>query len=130
MDRLLVTTTAREQLVNITLPVQELVRTKGWGRGVLKLFCPHTSAALTCTEGDDPAVGRDLLRALSGLAPAEAGWLHPGNSPAHAKAAILGPGVELFVEGGQILLGSWQGVFFCEFDGPRPREVWVKWRAD
>lgn len=130
MDRILVTTTAAQQLVNITRPVQDLVRAKGWGRGTLKLFCPHTSAAITFTEGADPAVGRDLLNTLERMAPPETGWLHEGNSDAHAKAAMVGANLELFVERGQILLGSWQGVFFCEFDGPRPREVWVKWVAD
>lgn len=127
MDRLLVTTSEREQMVNIAQPVQNLVRSKGWTNGWLKLFCPHTSAAVTFTEGHDPAVGRDFLNTLSRAAPFELGWMHMGNADAHVKSALVGHNLEIFVERGQLMLGSWQGVFFCEFDGPRPREVWLKW---
>ncbi|MBU1611628.1 MAG: secondary thiamine-phosphate synthase enzyme YjbQ [Proteobacteria bacterium] len=127
MDRLLVTTTEREQMVNITHSVQAMIRSKRWINGTMKLFCPHTTASLTFTEGNDPAVGRDFLGALTRSIPYGGGWNHSGNAEAHVKSALVGHNVEIFVERGQILFGSWQGVFFCEFDGPRPREVWVKW---
>ncbi|SKA88219.1 secondary thiamine-phosphate synthase enzyme [Paucidesulfovibrio gracilis DSM 16080] len=129
MDRLLVDTSSREQMVNITTPTQGLVSQRGWHDGVLTLFCPHTSAAVVLSEGNDPAVGTDLLRNLSRLLPRDAGYIHPGNPDAHLKSIMVGQSVQILVEQGCLLLGSWQGVFFCEFDGPRPREVWVKFKA-
>lgn len=130
MDRLLVNTSQREQMVDITRPVQDMVRRRGFRDGILKLFCPHTSAAITFTEGNDPCVGLDFLGTLTRLAPLEMGWQHPGNADAHVKSGLVGHNIEVFVERGHILLGSWQGIFFCEFDGPRPREVWAKWIED
>lgn len=129
MDRLLVTTSSREQMVNITVPTQDLVTQRGWRDGLLTLFCPHTSASVTLSEGHDPAVGGDLLRNLNRLLPPDASYLHEGNPDAHIKSILVGNSLQIIIENGQLQLGSWQGVFFCEFDGPRPREVWAKFKA-
>jgi secondary thiamine-phosphate synthase enzyme len=129
MDRLLVNTSSREQLVNITTPTQGLITQRGWRDGILTLFCPHTSASVILAEGNDPAVEGDLLRNLRRLLPPDQTYLHQGNPDAHLKSILAGQTVQLIVEQGQMQLGSWQGVFFCEFDGPRPREVWAKFKA-
>ncbi|MEF2144262.1 MAG: secondary thiamine-phosphate synthase enzyme YjbQ [Desulfovibrionaceae bacterium] len=129
MDRLLVTTSAREQMVNITGPTQSLVTQRGWRDGILTLFCPHTSASILLCEGHDPNVGIDFLRSMTRLVPGEHLYRHEGNPDAHIKASLTGHSLQIFIENGQLQLGSWQGVFFCDFDGPRPREVWLKYKG-
>lgn len=127
MDRILVSTSAREQMVRITQPVQELAARRGWLDGVIHLYCPHTSAAVTVNEAADPDVMRDFLSNMARLLPRDRGYLHTdGNADAHIKSSVIGPNVQVFVEHGQLMLGSWQGLYFCEFDGPRTREVWIK----
>lgn len=128
MHTLTVKTSRREDLVAITAQLQDLVAVNGWQNGMLFLHCPHTTAGLTVNENADPDVVRDVLATLSRLVPREGDYRHSeGNSDAHVKASCMGPGLSLIVEGGRIRLGTWQGVFFCEFDGPRNRQLWVQW---
>jgi len=121
-----VNTTQREQFVDITTQVQQAITEIGAIDGVCTIFSPHTTAGLTINEHADPAVARDILSFLHDAVPDESAWTHAeGNSPAHVKASLLGSSVVVIVERGQLHLGTWQGIFFCEFDGPRTRNVWL-----
>jgi len=121
-------TTRREELIRLTGALQELVDAKGWRDGALVVYCPHTTAALTVNEDADPDVAADLIMAMSRLLPREAGYKHiEGNSDAHVKTSLVGPSLTLIVSGGRIQLGTWQGVFLCEWDGPRNRKIWAQW---
>lgn len=120
-----VRTQAKEEIVDITRRVQEVVNSLGIEQGAVLLFCPHTTAALTVNEAADPDVREDVSRALSALVPQIPFQHGEGNSPAHVRSALMGPSLVLPVEGGRLALGTWQGVYFCEFDGPRTRSVWA-----
>ena len=120
-----VRTRAHEEILDITSRVQEVVRTLGVENGAVLLFCPHTTAALTVNEAADPDVREDVNRALAALVPKIPFQHGEGNSPAHFRSALMGPSLVLPVEGGRLALGTWQGIYFCEFDGPRTRSVWI-----
>ncbi len=121
-----VKTAARQGLVDVTAQLQRAVRQSGVETGLCALFVPHTTAGITVNESADPAVKEDILAALQRLAPAEARYRHlEGNAHAHIQAALVGHSVQLPIAGGQLKLGTWQGVFLCEFDGPRTREIWL-----
>jgi secondary thiamine-phosphate synthase enzyme len=125
-DRLKVRTGAREELVDITAEVRDVVRLSGVQEGLAHLWSLHTTCGLTVNEGHDPDVARDLVVALRGLAPRDADYRHAeGNSDSHVKTSLVGPGLTLLVENGDIVLGTWQRVFLAEWDGPRPREIAV-----
>ena len=127
MNTLKVSTSAREEMVDVTDQVREAVSRLGLGSGVCLVFSPHTTCAVTVNEGWDPDVQADALRHLGSLVPRDAGFAHAeGNSDSHIKTMAVGPSVLLPVEGGELRLGRWQAVFLCEFDGPRPRELWVQ----
>ena len=114
-------------MIDITSPVQEAVGRSGVGDGLCHVFCPHTTAGLVVNEGADPDVRADLLNALGRLAPADGSYAHAeGNADAHILSTLTGTSVRILVRGGELDLGRWQAVFFCEFDGPRRREVWVR----
>jgi secondary thiamine-phosphate synthase enzyme len=128
METLTIKTDRREQFVAVTAKIEELIGRNGWKDGLLHVHCPHTTAGLTVNENADPDVVRDMLVTLARLVPQRGDYRHSeGNSDAHVKASLMGTGLTLMVEGGEIRLGTWQGVFFCEFDGPRTRQVWVRW---
>jgi secondary thiamine-phosphate synthase enzyme len=128
METLTIKTDRREQFVAVTAKIEELIGRNGWKDGLLHVHCPHTTAGLTVNENADPDVVRDMLLTLARLVPQRGDYRHSeGNSDAHVKASLMGTGLTLIVEGGEIRLGTWQGVFFCEFDGPRARQVWVRW---
>lgn len=128
MERLSLKSAAREDFLDIGGELRELLRARGWENGALALFCPHTTAALTVNEGADPDVERDVLARLRALAPREGDYRHAeGNSDAHVKTSLLGPSLLVLVQDGALMLGTWQKVFFCEFDGPRRRELWAQW---
>ncbi|HBE94259.1 MAG TPA: hypothetical protein DDW80_02245 [Desulfovibrio sp.] len=128
MRRLDLTTRSREELCDVTHEVREMLQREGWKDGALVLFCPHTTAALTVNEGADPDVVRDVVTNLRGLIPKRGDYRHAeGNSDAHIKTSLVGPSLTLIVEGGKLCLGTWQKVFFCEFDGPRQRQLWIQW---
>jgi len=122
--RLEVRTTRREQLLDVTEEVARAVAEAGVFEGIAVVSSPHTTAGIVVNENADPDVVTDLLAGLSRLAPEHSGWLHAeGNSDAHLKTALVGTSVMLPVQGGRALLGTWQGVYFAEFDGPRSRNL-------
>lgn len=128
MYNLTIRTGAREEFVSIGQQLKDAVAENGWRDGALALFCPHTTAALTVNENADPSVASDIVRALGRLAPRSGDYRHAeGNSDAHIKTVLTGPSLLVLVSGGQIQLGNWQGVFLCEYDGPRTRRVWLMW---
>ena len=114
----------REELANITQRVQDLVNQQGAQNGALLVFCPHTTAGLTINEGADPDVKRDILLALQRLVPLQGDYRHAeGNSDAHIKASLMGSSVLIPIQNGRLQLGTWQAIYFCEFDGPRSRKI-------
>ncbi len=114
-------------MVNITTQVQNLVAQSGVKRGLCLICAPHTTAGIAVQEGFDPDVVRDTLKTLERLAPKTGDYRHAeGNSDAHIKALMTGSSQTLPVEYGKLQLGRWQAVFFCEYDGPRERSVWVQ----
>jgi secondary thiamine-phosphate synthase enzyme len=121
-----VTTTRRSQMIDITASIREAVGKAGMADGLCLVFVPHTTAGITINENADPDVTADMQAVLSRLVPAGAGYAHSeGNADAHVKASLMGSSVIVPVENGDLALGTWQGIFFCEFDGPRRRKVWV-----
>lgn len=126
MTRFELRTSRREELVDVTARVAEAVRESGVREGWAVVYCPHTTAAMTVNENADPDVVTDVLDALRRLAPRDAGWRHvEGNSDGHVKAALVGSSVTIPIAEGRLALGTWQAVYFCEFDGPRRRNVLV-----
>ncbi|HBC92551.1 MAG TPA: hypothetical protein DCZ10_06505 [Pelotomaculum sp.] len=122
-----VNTRERTQLLDITSAVEGLVAQSGVAEGTCLLYVPHTTAGLTINENADPTVAADMLMELNKLVPFEDGYRHSeGNSAAHIKSSLVGVSLFLFVSGGKLQLGTWQGLYFCEFDGPRRRKVMVK----
>ena len=122
-----VKTKARNELVDITGQVEKVVEESGVAEGICVLAVPHTTAAVTVNENADPSVKADIIAKLSELAPEGDRYRHmEGNADAHIKATLVGPSETLLVKGGRLSLGTWQGVFFCEFDGPRTRRVIVR----
>ncbi len=127
METLRVKTERRTQLVDITNLVERAVEKVGVASGVCYLYVPHTTAGVMINEHFDPDVATDLEGVFERLVPRVGPYRHAeGNSDSHAKAALTGTSAMIFVEDGKLLLGRWQGVFFCEFDGPRERKLWVK----
>jgi secondary thiamine-phosphate synthase enzyme len=126
-----VRTTQRETLVDVTVQVQRSVAEAGMTEGAVLVYVPHTTAGVTINENADPSVVRDILEGLARIAPRDAGWRHlEGNSDGHIKASLVGSSVLVPVEGGRLRLGTWQGIYFCEFDGPRTRRVLVTGLAE
>ena len=122
-----VQTRARNVLVDVTGDVQKAVDQSGVRSGLACVYTPHTTAAVTINENADPDVGRDILVTLEKLIPQRGDYHHAeDNSDSHIKSSLTGCSQTVIIEDGQLQLGTWQGVFFCEFDGPRRREVWVK----
>ena len=131
MQTLIVKTDRRTQLVDVTAQVQKAVASSGVANGTCYLYVRHTTAAITINECADPDVARDFEAAIDRLVPAHGPYRHSeGNSDSHVKAALVGTSQIAFAEGGKLALGRWQGVFFCEFDGPRERRLQVKIVSD
>jgi secondary thiamine-phosphate synthase enzyme len=128
MNRLQVNSSTREAFVDITSRVQALLQENGLSDGVLTLSSLHTTAALTVNEAADPSVPRDILAALRRLVPREGDYTHSeGNSDAHVKTSLMGTTLQVIVREGRLRLGTWQGIFLTEFDGPRKRTIEVHW---
>jgi secondary thiamine-phosphate synthase enzyme len=124
---LTVETRAQTELVDITAEVGRMVTESGRRRGLCLVYVPHTTAGVTINENADPSVSADLLMVLNQMVPWKADYRHrEGNSPAHVKASLVGASQTIAVENGRLVLGTWQGIFFCEFDGPRIRSVQVR----
>ena len=118
---------SKNEFINITQEVQNVVNKSGIKDGVCYIFVPHTTAGITINEAADPDVVEDIQRQLDKIAPADGNYRHAeGNSDAHIKTSITGSSQTVFIENGRLKLGTWQGIFFCEFDGARNRKVWVK----
>ena len=119
-------TTAQMELVDITDAVQEIISEQDVSEGFCYLFNPHTTAGLTINEGADPDVKRDIIKAFQHIVPMHLDYRHrEGNSPSHVMASLMGSSLTLAIERGRLRLGTWQRLFFCEFDGPRTRTVHV-----
>ncbi len=128
METLQIRTRDREEMLDITGAIRKMISANGWSDGLLLLYCPHTTCAVTVNEGADPDVVRDILVNLRKIVPPQGDYRHSeGNSDAHIKSSLFGCDQLLIVEGGQVRLGTWQKVFFCEFDGPRARTLWAKY---
>ncbi|MBN1255110.1 MAG: YjbQ family protein [Deltaproteobacteria bacterium] len=120
-------TKTRIELVDITSQVERVVEEAGVTEGICVLTVPHTTAAITVNENADPSVKADIITKLNALVPAGDRYQHrEGNADAHIKATVVGPSETILVGGGRLSLGTWQGVFFCEFDGPRTRRVVIR----
>jgi secondary thiamine-phosphate synthase enzyme len=127
MEVLKVKTGRRTQLVDVTDDVERAVAKAGVASGICYVYVPHTTAGIMINEHFDPDVAADLEGVFERLVPRSGAYRHAeGNSDSHAKAALTGASQMIFVDHGKLVLGQWQGVFFCEFDGPRERKIWVK----
>jgi len=127
LERVNVTTQQREQLIDITAIVQDFVTNADVTDGVVTLFVPHTTAAVTINENADPDVVHDILDKLHREFPQQDQYRHAeGNSDAHLKSSLTGPSLQVIVADGRLVLGTWQGIYFCEFDGPRTRKLYLK----
>ena len=126
-ERLEIRTPSHDCLVDITAQVQALLTRSGIGEGICTVFVPHTTAGVTINENADPTVRTDMLQALDQIVPWRDNYEHSeGNSAAHVKASLMGASLSILVLGGRLRLGTWQGIYLAEFDGPRRRQVWVK----
>ncbi len=120
-------TRSREEFIDITGLIQEAVDSVRLKNGMCFVVVPHTTAEVTINENADPSVRTDILLALKKMVPDSLPYEHSeGNSPAHIKAGLIGSSAMVMVEHGRLNLGTWQGIYFCEFDGPRRRKVWIR----
>ena len=127
MIKLSISTHARTEMISIESQIQKAVDESGIKDGLCCVYVPHTTAAVTINEGADPSVVDDMLKELNRIVPFENNYSHmEGNSAAHIKTTLVGPQVTIIIEDGKLQLGTWQSVFFCEFDGPRNRHVMIK----
>jgi len=127
MDKLEIRSRGREEVIDLTAEIGRAVTASGVQDGLCLVFVPHTTAAVTINENADPDVKADILMALRKAVPDSLPYEHAeGNSPAHVKSSLVGSSVAVIVAGGRLQLGTWQGICFCEFDGPRTRKVWVQ----
>jgi len=127
LNRLTIRTRSKSELMDITALVRDVVDKSKIENGVCYIFVPHTTAGITINENADPSVRQDILIELDKLVPWQGNYTHlEGNAAAHIKASLVGSSETIPVENGDLVLGTWQGVFFAEFDGPRSREVWIK----
>ena len=122
-----VKTRERTELIDITSDINKLIQKSGVSQGLCMIFVPHTTAAVTINESADHSVKSDILKILNQIIPWEANYRHlEGNSPAHIKSTLVGSSELIAIENQRLILGTWQGIFFCEFDGPRTRKVDVR----
>ncbi len=127
MESINIKTSKKDELIDITAKVQLVVSRFNVKEGLCWVFVPHTTAGITINENADPSVRKDILYGLNKIVPLDDNYAHSeGNSSAHIKASLLGFSVNIFVENAQLQLGTWQGIYFAEFDGPRTRQIWIK----
>ena len=127
MKKIKIESRARTDMIEITEEVKNLVKESGVKSGICLLFVPHTTGAVTITEYQDPHVMLDILTSMNNLVPFENDYKHEeGNSAAHIKSSLLNFSLEMIIDEGELVIGGYQGIFFCEFDGPRKRQVFVK----
>lgn len=126
IKKISISTSKRNEMIDITSRVQDIA--KSTDERVITIYSPHTTAAITINEGADPDVQHDILAKLKQLVPKDDGYEHAeGNSDSHIKTALLGPSQQVIVKDGELMLGTWQKIFFCEFDGPRDRNFYVQY---
>ena len=126
MKEIALQTRSHDELINITGQVQQSVSEAKIGDGICTVFVPHTTAGVTINENADPDVQRDLIAGLGRIAPEDSDYRHSeGNSPGHIKSSLVGVSLQVPIRGGRLALGQWQGIYFCEFDGPRSRRFLV-----
>ncbi len=131
MKTIAVKTKAQTEMIDITAEVQGAIKASKFKNGLCMLYVPHTTAAITINESADPSVRKDILMVLNQMVPWQADYRHmEGNSPAHVKSSLMGAAEIVAVENGRLVLGTWQGIFFCEFDGPRTRKLNIKFVPD
>lgn len=127
MEKIKIKTSKRIELIEITDNIAKIVSKSEIKDGICFVFCPHTTAGLTINENADPSVRSDIINSLNKLVPEMAGYAHAeGNADSHIKSSLFGASLTIFIENGQLAFGTWQGIYFCESDGPRSREAWVK----
>ncbi|MBD3425959.1 MAG: YjbQ family protein [Candidatus Omnitrophica bacterium] len=127
MTTINVKSSRKDQIVDITSQVADAVRKSGAKEGICMVYVPHTTAAVTVNENADPDVKSDFLMGLGKIVPEGLDYSHmEGNSPSHIKASLTGISVSVIVDNGKLVLGTWQGIYFCEYDGPRTRKVHIK----
>lgn len=127
MEKINISSTKRIELIDITAQLRQIAAKSGVQDGVCFVFCPHTTAGLTINENADPSVRRDIIKTINKIVPEGADYAHSeGNADSHIKSSLYGINLQIFIENSQLVFGTWQGVYFCENDGPRNREVWVK----
>jgi secondary thiamine-phosphate synthase enzyme len=126
MQSVSIHTQKHTQFLDITQEIQSWISDRGVRSGVVTVFVPHTTAGITINENADPSVTADMADALDRAVPWQAPYKHSeGNAAAHVKASMMGSSVQIMVEDGRLLLGTWQAIYFCEFDGPRSRSIWI-----
>jgi secondary thiamine-phosphate synthase enzyme len=126
LESFTVETSSREELKDVTSKVKEIVKGSQVQNGVCTLYVPHTTAAITINESADPDVAKDIVDKLSELIPRDKGYRHrEGNADSHIKSTLVGNSARVLIENGKLQLGTWQGIFFAEFDGPRSRKIWM-----
>ncbi|MBU1862460.1 MAG: secondary thiamine-phosphate synthase enzyme YjbQ [Candidatus Omnitrophica bacterium] len=129
IDEIKIKSTQKEEYIDITSRIASAMQRQKRVNGLLHLFVPHTTAAITINENADPDVMRDIGKGLAEIVPTS-GFRHSeGNSPAHIKSSLIGASLTVNIENKELCLGTWQGVYFCEFDGPRERKVWITFHA-
>ena len=127
MDEISVNTSSHTQFIDITSKVSEVLQKAGIKDGICTVFTPHTTAGITINENADPDVPRDIIKEMEKVIPLNDGYDHiEGNSAAHIKSSLFGCSETVIIRNGSLMLGTWQSVFFCDFDGPRNRKVWVE----
>lgn len=127
MEKINIRTNKRTELLDITAKIEDVLLRSKIVNGSCVVFCPHTTAGLTINENADLMVKKDILDTLGKLVPQDAAYSHQeGNSDSHLKASFMNPSLQIIIEDAKLCLGTWQGVYLCEFDGPRMRQVWVK----
>jgi len=127
LSQITVHTNSRTEFIDITHEIQRLVKESQLTEGLCQIFVPHTTAAVTINENADPSVTKDIQMELNKVIPFDDNYHHfEGNSAAHIKSSLIGCSVTVIIDGGRLQLGTWQGIYFCEFDGPRQRKVWLK----
>lgn len=131
MKTITVKTHSQTEMLDITTEIQSVIKAENFSDGICMLYVPHTTAGITINESADPSVRRDILMVLNQLVPWKANYRHmEGNSPAHVKSSLMGASELVAVENGAMVLGTWQGIFYCEFDGPRTRKLHIKFIRD
>ena len=127
VEKILLKTSERNEFIDITDKITDIIYNSGIENGIAIIYTPHTTAGITINENADPSVRKDIVNFLSKKIPYHGDYKHiEGNADSHIKSSLIGCSETLIIENGKILLGTWQGIFFCEFDGPRRREVWIK----